>query len=81
MKQTAKNNNNVSTCITRLYGLALAVPLCLISLAFTPVLAADNNSSDPVNCVGRLSPDPQWIPVDIGIKTFPSDSQLIVRVP
>jgi len=53
----------------------------LIPAALFPVLAADINSSDPVNCVGRLSPDPQWIPVNIGTKTSPSVSQLVARVP
>ena len=81
MKQKVKNNNNVSICLTRLHGLALSVLHCLFPLPFIPVLTADNNSSDPVNCVGCLPPDPQWIPVDIGTKTFPSVSQLIVRVP
>lgn len=82
MKQTViKNNNNVNRCITRLHGLALSVPLCLISLALIPVLAVDNNSSDPVNCVGRLPPDPQWIPVNIGTNFCPFDSQFVVRVP
>ena len=81
MKQTAIKNNNVSNCLTRIHSLALAVLHCRFPLAFIPVLAADNNSSDPVNCVGRLPPDPQWIPVNIGIKTSPPVSQLIVRVP
>lgn len=81
MKQTVIKNNSVGNCLSRLHGLALAALLCLISLAFIPILAADNNSSDPVNCVSCLPPDPQRIPVDIGTKTFPSHSQLVVRVP
>jgi len=81
MKLKVIKNNNVSICLTRLHGPAFAALLCLISLLFIPVLAVDNNSSDPVNCVSCLPPDPQWILVNIGTKTSPSVSQLVVRVP
>jgi len=81
MKQTVIKTNNISNCMSLLCSQIVVALHHLIPAALFPVLAADINSSDPVNCVGRLSPDPQWIPLEIGTNASLPNSQVIVRVP
>jgi len=81
MKQSEIKTNNISNCMSLLCSQIVVALHHLIAAAPSPVLAADNNSSDPVNCVGRLPSDPQWIPFDIGTNASLPNSQVIVRVP